>query len=237
MKSQNPTPSTWLLLRIWSSIGLQSFGGGASTTYLIYRTFIDEHQWILPEEYNLFWNLSAMAPGINLAGLAILIGRKLGGARGIIVSLVGLLVPSAAITCLLTVGFLSVERFPAIQAMLNGVVPATAGLMLVVGIKYAKPIFKEIKAEGWPRLLMSLIIPLGTLLAIILFQAAIPLVLLGSALLSMAMFTRPAARPTATVEEGARATPQSGLPPLIEMHQRNNELHITESKVLGETHD
>lgn len=230
MTAQNPRPGTWLLLRIWSSIGLQSFGGGASTTYLIYRIFIDEHQWILPEEYNLFWNLSAMSPGINLAGLAILIGRKLGGARGILVSLVGLLVPSAAITCLLTAGFLSVEHVPAIQAMLNGVVPATAGLMLVVGIKYAKPLLKEIKAEGVLRLLMGLIIPLGALLAIILYQAAIPLVLLCSALLSMAMFTRPVVRPVVTaVASGSTST--------VPTPSVSDEHHATESKVLGETHD
>ena len=198
MKQQNLAPGTWKLLRIWSTIGLQSFGGGASTSYLIYRVFVEKYQWITPEEYTLYWNLSVMSPGINLLGMAILIARKLSGIRGIIVSIAGLLVPSATITCLLTMGFLSVERFPATQAMLRGVIPATAGIMLVVGVKYAQPIFKEIKAEGLPRLLMGLIIPLGVLLAIIIFQAAIPLVLVGSALLGIAMFIRPVARPATT---------------------------------------
>ena len=198
MKQQNLAPGTWKLLRIWSTIGLQSFGGGASTSYLIYRVFVEKYQWITPEEYTLYWNLSVMSPGINLLGMAILIARKLSGIRGIIVSITGLLVPSATITCLLTMGFLSVERFPATQAMLRGVIPATAGIMLVVGVKYAQPIFKEIKAEGLPRLLMGLIIPLGVLLAIIIFQAAIPLVLVGSALLGIAMFIRPVARPATT---------------------------------------
>ncbi|MGH2482552.1 MAG: chromate transporter [Ktedonobacteraceae bacterium] len=198
MKQQNLAPGAWKLLRIWSSIGLQSFGGGASTSYLIYRVFVEKYQWITPEEYTLYWNLSVMSPGINLLGMAILIARKLSGTRGIIVSITGLLVPSAAITCLLTMGFLSVERFPATQAMLRGVIPATAGIMLVVGVKYAQPIFKEIKNEGLTRLLMGLIIPPGVLLAIILFQAAIPLVLVGSALLGIAMFIRPVARPATT---------------------------------------
>lgn len=68
MNSQHPRPGTWKLLRIWTLIGLQSFGGGASTTLLIYRTFVERLGWLSPEEYNRYWNLSVMtmSPGYNL---------------------------------------------------------------------------------------------------------------------------------------------------------------------------
>ncbi|MGI0134830.1 MAG: chromate transporter, partial [Candidatus Micrarchaeaceae archaeon] len=122
MEQQQSKPGTWLLFGIWTSIGLQSFGGGASTSYLIYHTFVDKRGWLLPEEYNQTWNLCVMAPGMNLIAMTILIGRKLGGTRGILVSVVGLLVPSAAITCLLTIGFLYVQHIRAVQAMLSGVI-------------------------------------------------------------------------------------------------------------------
>lgn len=191
MKTLPARPGAWLLLRIWGGIGLQSFGGGASTSYLIYTTFVEKRAWLLPEEYNKFWNLSVMAPGINLVGMTILIGRKLGGVRGVLASLVGLLLPSAAITCLLTAAFLGVQRFAAVQAMLRGVIPATAGIMLVVGIKYAQPLVKELRAEGVPRLVMGLAIVLLVLLAIILLQIMIPIVLIGAVLLSIPIFTRP----------------------------------------------
>src|SRR5260370_701566 len=111
MNAQHPSPSMWKLLGIWTSIGLQSFGGGASTTLLIYRVFVEKRGWLLPEEYNRFWNLCVMAPGINLVGMTILIGRKMGGWRGVCASLAGLMVPSAAITCLLAAGFVDVQRF------------------------------------------------------------------------------------------------------------------------------
>lgn len=192
MKTLPARPGTWLLLRLWAAIGLQSFGGGASTTLLIYRTFVEIYKWLEPEEYNRYWVLSTMAPGINLVALTVLIGRKLGETRGVLVSLTGLLVPSAAITCLLTAGFLSVERFPVVQAMLRGVVPATAGLMLVMGVKYAQPLLKEGRAEGTVRLLLSMLIALLAVLVIVLFQVAIPLVLVGAALLGIAFFARPA---------------------------------------------
>ncbi|HEX7736572.1 MAG TPA: chromate transporter [Ktedonobacteraceae bacterium] len=188
MNSQHSRPGMWTLLGIWTSIGLQSFGGGASTTFLIYRVFVEKRGWLLPEEYNHFWNLCVMAPGINLVGMTILIGRKLGGARGVCASLVGLLVPSAAITCLLTAGFVSVQRFPATQSILQGVIPATAGIMLVVAIKYAQPILKELRAEGIWRLLLGLALVALATLAITRFQVAIAFVLIGTALLSILFF-------------------------------------------------
>src|SRR5947209_2752722 len=109
MKLQDPRPSKWLLFRIWASVGLQSFGGGASTQFLIQRAFIERHRWLSMEEYTRLWSLCILTPGINLVALTILIGRKLGGAWGIVISLAGLLLPSAIITCLLTAGFKTVE--------------------------------------------------------------------------------------------------------------------------------
>src|SRR5438270_13620423 len=121
-------PTPWLLLRIWVSIGLQSFGGGASTTFLIQRAFVEKYRWLSIEEFMYFWNLCVLTPGINLVALTVLIGRKLGGAWGIAVSLSGLLLPSATITCLLTAGFASMQHVAVVQAMLRGVVPATGGI-------------------------------------------------------------------------------------------------------------
>src|ERR1700724_3996479 len=109
MKPQNSISGAWQLFRIWASIGLQSFGGGASTTFLIQRTFIEKHSWLTMEEFLHLWNLCLLTPGINLVALTVLIGKKLGGAWGIVASLAGMLVPSAAITCLLAAIFKQIE--------------------------------------------------------------------------------------------------------------------------------
>jgi len=105
MKLQDPRPSKWQLFRIWASVGLQSFGGGASTTFLIQRAFIQKHRWLSMEEFMHLWNLCILTPGINLVALTVLIGKKLGGTWGIVVSLAGMLLPSAVITCLLAAIF------------------------------------------------------------------------------------------------------------------------------------
>ncbi|GAC1652040.1 MAG: chromate transporter [Ktedonobacteraceae bacterium] len=189
MERQTPGPDIWKLLRIWTGIGLQSFGGGASTTFLIRRAFIDTHGWLTEEDMQRLWNLSVFTPGINLVALCVLIGRKLGGVWGVILSLAGFLLPSATITCLLTVGFTMVEGIPAIQAILRGVVPATAGIMFLVGLGFARPLSITTYKEGIVKSLLSIAIVIGSILAIVVLKISVIFIVLGAALLGILFFT------------------------------------------------
>jgi chromate transporter len=187
--ASSPFPSIWLLFRIWGKIGLQSFGGGATTTLLIQREFVEEHGWLTQEELTRLWSMCVMTPGINLVSLTILIGRKLGGFWGVVLSLTGLLLPSAIITCLLTAGFKAVESSPIVQAMLRGIVPATGGIMLVVGLKFAQPLFKQGKQEGAFNLFACIVIVLVATLAVILLKISVVFVLICAGLLGIGLFS------------------------------------------------
>ncbi len=182
-------PDAWLLLRIWGLIGLQSFGGGASTLFLIQHEFMDKRAWLTQDEFNRLWSLCLMTPGINLIAVTVLIGRKLCGIRGIIASLAGLLLPSATITCLLTAGFQLVEHSRIVQAILQGVIPATAGIMLLVGLRFAVPLLKQGRVEGLHKLSLSVVLIATITVAIIILQVTIPLVLLFAALVGAAFFS------------------------------------------------
>ena len=201
MALQDPRPGKWQLFRIWASVGLQSFGGGASTTFLIQRTFIEKHKWLSMEEFTQLWNLCILTPGINLVALTILIGRKLGGAWGIAISLAGLLLPSALITCLLTVGFKSVEHLPAVQAVLRGVVPATGGIMLLVGLNFALPLIRRGYKEGLLYLLVSIVLIIACALAVILLKLSVIVVVLGAVFLGALFFARKPASPLLVEEK------------------------------------
>src|SRR6266851_3471327 len=183
MKLQDPRPSKWQLFRIWASVGLQSFGGGASTTFLIQRAFIQKHRWLSIEEFMHLWNLCILTPGINLIALTVLIGKKLGGTWGIIVSLAGMLVPSATITCLLAAIFQQIEHVAAVQAVLRGVIPATGGIMLLVGLNFALPLIRRSYKEGLLYLLASSVLIIACALAVILFKLSVIIVLLAAVFL------------------------------------------------------
>ncbi len=202
MKLQDPGPSKWQLFRIWASVGLQSFGGGASTTFLIQRAFIQKHKWLSMEEFMHLWNLCILTPGINLVALTVLIGKKLGGTWGIVVSLAGMLLPSAAITCLLAAIFKQIEHVAAVQAVLRGVIPATGGIMLLVGLNFALPLIRRGYKEGVLYLLVSSVLTIACALTVILLKLSVIVVILGAAFLGALFFSSRSAPPLLEKEQG-----------------------------------
>ena len=202
MKLQDPRPGRWQLFRIWASIGLQSFGGGASTTFLIQRAFIEQHQWLSMEEFIYLWNLCILTPGINLVALTVLIGKKLGGAWGIAISLAGMLLPSAAITCILAAIFIQVENVAAVQAVFRGVIPATGGIMLVVGLNFALPMIRKSYKEGIFFLLVSAVLTIVCAFAVIFLKLSVIIVILGAAFLGALIFSSKSTPPLYEEEQG-----------------------------------
>ncbi len=188
MEVQTPNPSIWRLFRLWAGIGLQSFGGGASTTFLIQRTFTEKYTWLTMEDITRFWSLCILTPGINLVALTVLIGKKLGGTWGIVASLAGLLLPSATITCLLTALFTQIEHVAAVQAVLRGVIPATGAIMLLVGVNFALPIFRRSYKEGALYFAGSIVVIIACFLAVVLLKLPVIALIVGVVLLGALFF-------------------------------------------------
>jgi chromate transporter len=195
MSLHDPLPSPWQLFRIWAAIGFQSFGGGASAQFLIQRVFIDRHGWLTAEEYLHLWGLCILTPGINMIALTVLIGRKMAGAAGIVASVAGLLLPSGAITCILAALFQHLAGVAAVQEILRGIVPATGGVMLVVGTNFARPLLRRGYDEGTFALLASCVLIVVCALAVIFLRLSIIVVILGAIGLGALFFTRRPAPP------------------------------------------
>jgi chromate transporter len=195
MRPPSPPPGPWLLFRIWATVGFQSFGGGSSAQFLIQRAFIEQHGWLTAEEYLHLWGLCILTPGINMIALTVLIGRKLSGVRGIVASLAGLLLPSATITCFLAAIFQHIAGVAAVGAVLRGIVPATGGVMLLVGSNFARPLLRRAREEGVFALVASCGLILACTLFVILLKFSVIAVIVGAIGLGALLFTRRPAPP------------------------------------------
>lgn len=198
----SPPPTTWQLLRIWAAVGFQSFGGGSSAQFLIQRYFIERHRWLTREEYLHLWALCIFTPGVNMISFTVLVGRKCGSVRGIAASLAGLLLPSAFITCLLAAIFRRIEGVTAVQAVLRGIVPATGGVMLLVGLNFARPLIRRGYNEGALALTASIALIVACALAVILLKVSVIAVIVGAILFGSLLFT-PRATPPLVEEDRA----------------------------------
>lgn len=171
----------WRFFWVWASIGVQSIGGGAATTLLIQRAFIERYRLVSADEFARLWSISVVAPGINLVAMAVLLGQRAHGSRGIAASLAGLLLPSAAIACAMAAVFSRLAHVGDIQAMMRGVVPATGGVMLMVAWNLLQPLLHASAQVSRRRTLVSGVLVLAGTFAISMLHFSPIAVLVGAA--------------------------------------------------------
>jgi len=182
MMNKQTTPLQ--LLRIWTMIGMQSFGGGSATLYLIRRVAVERHGWITDEDFTRYWGICQIAPGINILGLVILIGFRVARIPGAVLSLAGLLLPSAAITVALTSIYAGVREAPLVRAALAGVVPATVGLGLLLGFTMVRPLLNSARNEGPAATVVAVVLLLGSTIIAARAQTPVLAILYGAGALS-----------------------------------------------------
>lgn len=130
---------------------------------LIHQACI-EHGWLEEEEFLRAWALAQISPGINLVKLTVLVGYRLRGWPGIAATMSGLLLPSGAVTALMTAGYSAIRSQRVIQAALQGILPATIGLSLAMSVQMALPLLKGAHQEGHARLGAHLLVLAGAAL-------------------------------------------------------------------------
>jgi chromate transporter len=176
--------SRWRLLWIWTIVGVQSFGGGSATLYLIRRVAVERYAWLTDDEFTRYWGICQIAPGINILGFVILIGWRVAGAAGAVLALTGLLVPSAAITIALTAAYASIRQAPLVRAAIAGVIPATVGLGLLLAYTMVRPLLNTARRDGHTTTIVAATLLLGSAVAALLARAPAVAILWGAGALS-----------------------------------------------------
>jgi chromate transporter len=180
----DPKLSLGRIFWIWTAIGAQSFGGGSATLYLIRRVAVERRNWLTADEFTRYWGICQIAPGINILGLAILIGWRVAGFAGALVSLGGLVLPSAAITVALTSIYASVREAAFVRAAIAGIVPATVGLSLLLGFTMLRPLIDGARKDGRGITLVAIVLLLASTIIAATRRAPVIAILWGAGALS-----------------------------------------------------
>ncbi|HZP95502.1 MAG TPA: chromate transporter [Candidatus Limnocylindria bacterium] len=182
------------LLRAWIDIGSQSVGGGTSTLFMIRRVLVDQRRWITPREFTEAYALSQLSPGIHFVAMAGLLGRRLGGTRGVVIAVAGMMVPASLITAIMTAFFAAVAEHPIALAALAGIAPIAAGMTLGQAVILGRPVIHR-----GPRGILDLAVAIAAALVVLTAGGSTIAVVLASGLVG-ALFLR-GARPTSQETE------------------------------------
>jgi chromate transporter len=120
-------------------------GGGASTLFLMRRELVERRRWLSARDFLEDWALCKLSPGINLIALTALVGTRLAGTRGLVVSVLAMLLPAGVITAAMTAGYGEARDHPLVVAALAGAGPVSAGMAGGVAIVFARQAVRR----GW----------------------------------------------------------------------------------------
>ena len=171
----------WCQLRLWTVIGLQSVGGGAATLSLMFRIFVDRRRTLDAAEFGRDWGLAQLSPGMHVLSMAVLLGRRLAGWRGVALATVGLMIPSAILTMLLTGAYRWASRdLGWLDGPLWGLLPAVVGLAMAVTIRQLGPLLREATAESRTSLVTAVLVLVGSVVAYLLGLPVVAILLVGA---------------------------------------------------------
>lgn len=168
------------LFLTWLKIGFTSFGGGATTQYLIQENFIYKYKWITSEEYASIIGMCQITPGMNIIAYTILIGKRLASFLGIFVSLFGLILPSATITVIISSVYINISKSSIVHSALHTVFAAIFGIALATNWRNVQPILVKNHKRGLLPFVITVGIMIGSaIIYIFLNPPVIVLYLLG----------------------------------------------------------
>jgi chromate transporter len=154
-------------------IAMVSLGGGMSAWSL--RVIVEERRWLTNDEFLAAVTLCRLLPGPNQVNMAVYVGTRHRGLAGAASALAGLTLVPLVIVVGLGLLYFANRQMPALQATMNGLVAAAAGMTLSVGVKLAgqyrrdlgavvlaTAAFAAVAALRWPLLLvLAALAPIG----------------------------------------------------------------------------
>jgi chromate transporter len=171
-------PSLLELFIGFLEVTLSGFGGVLAWAH---RTLVERRRWLSEAEFTELLGLSQILPGGNIVNVAIFVGARFHGLRGVYVALSGLLVVPLGLVLVLNALLSGPGIAEVAQPALRGAAPVVAGLTLATGLKMAR-------AYRWTR--PGLVFGALTFGAVALLQVPLLLVLALLAPVSVAVVWR-----------------------------------------------
>ncbi len=155
--------SDWFtLFAHYLSLSLLAVGGAITTAPDMHRFLVDEQHWLTDSQFNASIAIAQAAPGPNVLFIALMgwnvgmnAGGMLTGLFGVLVSMLGILLPSTTLTYMAARWGHENRELRAVRAFKQGMAPIVIALLIatawILASVHSNP------AQDWPLWLLTVV--------------------------------------------------------------------------------
>ena len=144
------------------TLSLLSVGGAITTAPDMHRFLVDQQHWLTDAQFNASIAIAQAAPGPNVLFVALLgwnvglsAGGMLAGLLGVLLSLLGILIPSTVLTYAAAQWGYRNRDLRAVRAFKQGMAPIVVALLIATGWILASANGSSLK--DWPVWLVTMV--------------------------------------------------------------------------------
>ena len=138
-----PPPSAARVGLLLAFVGLVAFGGPAAHVALMRRTVVEREGWIEPAEFNRMFAACNLIPGPSSTELAMFIGYRLAGWRGLMYAAVSFITPAMLIMLGLAVLYQRFAESRVAHLLLYGVRPVVVAIVGWAALDLGRKLIQE----------------------------------------------------------------------------------------------
>ncbi len=175
------TPKPKLLRTLFLTmlyISTFTFGGGFVIVTFMKRKLVDEYQWLEESEMLDMTALAQSSPGAIAVNAAILVGYRVHGFAGMVVAVLGTIIPPITILSIISLFYAAFATNPFVAAMLKGMQAGVAAVIADVVLNLGSKVVKE-------RSVLSIVIMILAFIATFVFNINVILIIGISALIGV----------------------------------------------------
>ena len=133
----------WKLFLSTLYLSAFTFGGGYVIVTLMKSKFVDEYKWITEKEMLNITAIAQSAPGAIAVNAAIVVGFRLAGFMGVLVAVLGTIIPPFIIISLISLFYEVFRQNQMITLLLAGMEAGVAAVVVAVSVEMALGVVKD----------------------------------------------------------------------------------------------
>lgn len=138
--TESANATIWQFFSTFLKIGTFTIGGGYAMIPLIEREVVESRKWISREEFIELLALAQTAPGVLAMNIAVFVGYKALGMKGVFAAVIGSVLPSFCIILAIATVFTDFKENPVVESIFKGVRPAVVALIAVPIIRMVRTV-------------------------------------------------------------------------------------------------